>query len=385
VEIVTPEKAFRYRPFAVAEAFEAGPGYSLELTRVASDAGARLTRGRVVAVDRARKVVFTATDHPLAYDLLVVACGARPDEGLPGALTFRGEQDEAAVRQLLSQLEHGPPMDVAFAIPPGPTWALPLYELALMTAARLERRGRRASRLRLVTPEAQPLGVFGAAASTAIRDLLAAAGIELRCRRYADRLVDGRLLLVPREYLPVDRVVTLPRLHGPNLVGLPRDPEGFVPVDLHGAVLGAVDVYAAGDVTSFALKQGGIAAQQAIAAAEAVAARLGATIRPKPFRPVLRGLLLTGKAPRFLWTDLAGGRGETSTVATFPLWWPPGKIAGGHAARYLHRRGLPVPPPPAGPEPIPVEIRVPDDPAPSEHRGGPGPADPQRPLAARTE
>ena len=47
-------------------------------------------------------------------------------------------------------------------------------------------------------------------------------------------------------------------------------------------------------MTSFPLKQGGIAAQQASAAAESIAVDAGADLDPQPFRPVLRGLLLTG-------------------------------------------------------------------------------------------
>ena len=72
----------------------------------------------------------------------------------------------------------------------------------------------------------------------------------------------------------------------------------------------------------------------------------------------MRGLLLTGAAPHFLWADLAGDRAEASTVAPQPLWWPPGKIAGGRLARFLHAEGLPVPPPPGGPGTIPVELAL---------------------------
>ena len=82
--------------------------------------------------------------------------------------------------------------------------------------------------------------------------------------------------------------------------GSSRDAQGFLPTDPFGQVDGEIDVWAAGDATSFPLKQGGIAAQQADAAAESIAARAGAELEPSPFRPVLRGLLLTGMSPRFL-------------------------------------------------------------------------------------
>ena len=85
-------------------------------------------------------------------------------------------------------------------------------------------------------------------------------------------------------------------------------------------------------MTAGALRQGGLAAQQADAAAEAIAARAGAPIDPAPFHPVLRGVLLTGEAPRYLRADIAGGDGSAAdAISERPLWWPPSKIA----ARYL--------------------------------------------------
>ena len=62
----------------------------------------------------------------------------------------------------------------------------------------------------------------------------------------------------------------------PGVPGLPADADGFIPVDPYGRVPGVPDVFAAGDATTFPLKQGGLATQQADAAAEAIAAELGA-------------------------------------------------------------------------------------------------------------
>ena len=92
-------------------------------------------------------------------------------------------------------------------------------------------------------------------------------------------------------------------------------------------------VYAAGDGTNFPIKQGGLATQQADAVAEAIAAEVGAPVEPEPFRPVLRGLLLTGGDDRFLRHAVAGGGGE-GEVAAHTLWWPPTKIAGRYLAAY---------------------------------------------------
>jgi CBS domain-containing protein len=97
------------------------------------------------------------------------------------------------------------------------------------------------------------------------------------------------------------------------------------------------DVYAAGDITTFSVKQGGIAAQQAETAARSIAAVAGADVVPRPFRPVLRGLLLTGDGPRYLRGELVGVAGETSEASPEPLWWPPAKIVGRYLAPFLAR------------------------------------------------
>ena len=91
-----------------------------------------------------------------------------------------------------------------------------------------------------------------------------------------------------------------PVLLGPAVPGVPHDPEGFTSVDERGRVYGLDDVYAVGDMTSRPLKQGGLAAQQAGVAASAIAASAGAPVRVQPYRPVLRAVLLSGRAPLYL-------------------------------------------------------------------------------------
>jgi len=135
--------------------------------------------------------------------------------------------------------------------------------------------------------------------------------------------------------LRVDRIVTLPRLAGPRLRGVPCGRDGFLRADAHGRLAGVDGVFAAGDVTAFPIKQGGLAAQQADAVAEAIAASVGADIDPQPFRPVLRGVLLTGGPARYLRADISGGAGDDSIVAGEALWWPPNKLCGRYLAPYL--------------------------------------------------
>ncbi len=153
--------------------------------------------------------------------------------------------------------------------------------------------------------------------------------------RYPTDVREHELLVLPTGSVAADRVVSLPRLRGPFLAGLPHDSDGFIPTDLHGLVAGEADVYAAGDATTCPVKQGGVATQQADAAAEAIAARAGADVDPRPFRPVLRGMLLTGASPRYLRADQSGAAGDSSSASDQALWWPPSKIAGHWLAPYL--------------------------------------------------
>jgi sulfide:quinone oxidoreductase len=125
------------------------------------------------------------------------------------------------------------------------------------------------------------------------------------------------------------------------LAGVPHDDSGFIPTDAHGLVKGTTDIYAAGDGTSFPVKQGGIAAEQADAVAAAIADRVGAPVEATPFSPVLRGLLLTGNGdgPRYLSAEITHGAAHRHEVDREPLWWPPSKLFGHYLAPYLALRG----------------------------------------------
>jgi sulfide:quinone oxidoreductase len=168
--------------------------------------------------------------------------------------------------------------------------------------------------------------------ATLVEQLMAMREIRVETSTVASLWQDGELHLSDGARIAADAAVSLPRLHGPAIGGLPQDENGFVPTDAFGAVTGLTDVYAAGDMTQSTLKQGGLAAQQADAVAGAIAADLGADVRPSEFRPVLHGLLLVGGPPRFVRTD--PGR-ASSVVSTQPLWWPPGKIVGRYLSPFL--------------------------------------------------
>ena len=355
VKLVTPSAVFAYRPLAVAEPFGLRQQQRYDLVRIAKDHGAAFHLAGAEAVDAPAHAVRTWDGRLLTYDLLLVAVGARPTVAIAGSVTVRGPRYTSRFRTVLRELEQRHVRRVVFAVPPGTSWPLPLYELALMTSARVAQRGLRKVELSIVTPESEPLELFGPAASDAVRRLLADRGVALHTGCYPGQLQDGELGIVPSGGVAAERVVSLPRLRGPGLKGLPRDAQGFIPVDLHAQVQGESDIYAAGDATTCPIKQGGVATQQADAAAESIAARAGADVDPQEFRPVLRGLLLTGSTPRYMRAEVSGGRGEDWAVSEHALWWPPGKIAGRWLAPYLalHHDELEE-----TPDGLPVEVRL---------------------------
>jgi sulfide:quinone oxidoreductase len=353
--LVAPEPDFVYQPMAVLEPFGLGEAGRYPLQRIAEDFGSAFVRGRVAAVDAPARRVVLDTGDTLGYEhALVLAPGARALPALDGVLTFTGTGSAAAMRALLDDLGHLRVRRIAFVAPEATGWMLPLYELALLTARHAVARDVEAE-LVLVTPEPRPLALFGDRASVAVADLLAVAGVEFSG---ASRVEVGEhgLRLDPRgRSLRVERVVALPLVRGPRLEGVPADQSGFIPVDEHGRVERLEGVYCAGDAADFPIKQGGLAAQQADAVAEHIAARLGAPVKPSPFRPVLRGMLFTGDVHQFM---LARGRGA-GRAARRPLWWPPTKIAGRYLAPYLYARQ-----PDAAPGPTPegfADLEVPLD------------------------
>jgi sulfide:quinone oxidoreductase len=357
IDLLCREDRFEYRPLTVLEPFDGPPAWSMELERFAADQDVRLVRDSLAAVEPDRHEAITAYSGRLAYDALLVCVGARAVAALPGAISFRGGPDAAAVRAALDALQPGDRGTIAFAVPFGAFWTLPIYELAILAAARLRSRGT-GGQVVMTSPEAAPLEAFGPAASAAVAGVLDDRGIEFVARARAIAADAGDLELDDGRRIQARAVITLPDLLGRRVPGLRQDGAGFIAVDEHGRVPGAEGVYAAGDVTTFPLKQGGLATQQADAAVEAMLAELGVPIVPRPFEPVLKGVLFTDREPAYLSTSPDG---RSSQPRPYSMWWPPSKIAGRHLAPYLAIRGGAPRAPEVRPEHegIPITIDIP--------------------------
>lgn len=350
VDLYAPSQKFLYRPLAVTEPFGLHTILSFDLGALTALSGASFHLDSIASVDPQQRRITTRDGLGLDFDYLVIACGTRMIAAIPGAVTFWGVVDELGATAVLGELEAGALQSLIFALPSRSAWPLAAYELALIAASRLRGVAGPAPTLTIVTPEGTPLGSFGVRASEQMGEFLERRGISVVTGAHPVKFEGGRLQIAPGDPIEADAVISLPGLQGRLIAGVPNDRDGFIPVDPHGKVVGIERVFAVGDVTNFPVKQGGIATQQADAAAQMIASELGAEVEPLPFEPILRAKLFTGEQPQYLFGRLTGGHGDTSTFSDAAPWSEEGKIIGRYLAPFLSAasnrdRGAPSQPP----------------------------------------
>jgi sulfide:quinone oxidoreductase len=336
--VIAPNTEFVYRPMTVREPFAYPPAHHYPLAPIVRAAGAELLADKLAWVDPAKQIVHTESGAEIEYDALVLALGASTRPRYRHALTIDDHRLDETLHGLLQDIEGGYTQSLAFVSPGRMAWQLPMYELALMTAAHaydvnveLE--------ITIVTPEDSPLAIFGSVASNAVAALLERAHIKTLTSAYAEVPHSREIVINPGDHhLEVDRIVALPELYGPPVRGIPLGEHGFIRVSPFGQVAHAGPVYAAGDATEFPIKHGGLGSQQADVVAQSIAALAGAPVTPEPFKPVIHGMLLTGGEPLYLTARITGGQGFSSEIADTPTWSPPRKLAAKYLAPYLEER-----------------------------------------------
>ena len=333
ITVVSPQDEFHLKPMVVAEPF--GGGGAVERYPFADELerrGIGYVRDSVTTVDTRERKVTLLSGPSMDYDTLVVCVGGAVRPAYSLATTFWSMSSHFPVDDYIRGAAASDSGVLALIVPPTTTWPLPIYELALLLRRRAEELEVPLA-IRVFTPERSPLAIFGERASAAVGARLRARGIEVETEVEVEA-IDGALRRRGGAPVEAGRAIALPIIDGPPLQRLPRDDYGFIPVDDHCRVLGVPHVYAAGDGTSFPIKQGGIAALQADAAAEHLASVLGVAIDPSPFQPVLRGELLTGDDSIMMVHEL-GEDGAADTVSPDYLWWPRSKVAGRYISAWL--------------------------------------------------
>jgi sulfide:quinone oxidoreductase len=345
VTLLSPERELIYRPLAVLEPFAAGRADRYPMERIAADTGTRWVRDSLAWVDRQGRTVHTASGQELPYDALFLAVGGRQRAPVAGLDLVTARSADDTFRAIVQDIEAGTIGSLAFVLPAGPSWPLPLYELALLTAQRARDRNVKPD-ITFITPEPRPLHTFGGAAGEAVAGLLAGAGITLYTGSSVQVIGPRHLMLQPsRAELHPDRTVTLPTITGPNIRGIPGDAiDRFLSVDEYCRVRGTDGrIFAAGDATDLPVKHGGLGAQQADTAAAAIAHLAGAAEPPGPLRPVIRGTLLTGGKPLHMAAYLIAGQGWQAEIYEEPPWPLDDKVVAAELGPYL-RNIRPAPP-----------------------------------------
>jgi sulfide:quinone oxidoreductase len=136
LRLLAPNPEFVYRPMTVREPFAYARAQHYRLREIADELGAELIVDGLARVDAPARVAHTQSGAGLHYDALIVALGARIRARYEHALTLDDRHLDELLHGLIHDVEEGYTKRLAFVVPAPMAWPLPVYELALMTAAR---------------------------------------------------------------------------------------------------------------------------------------------------------------------------------------------------------------------------------------------------------
>jgi sulfide:quinone oxidoreductase len=338
ITLLSAATELSYRPLAILEPFGAAKARRYPVARIAADSGAEWIPHDLTWVDRAKRTVHFSNGLELGYDALLLAVGGRHRRPPPHMQMFTDRNATEVYSSILAAIEAAEIRHLAFVMPSGPSWPLPLYELALLTSTRM--RYVADLRISFVTAEKLPLQPFGQEAGEVLARTMREAGITLFCDTQVRALGKQHLQLNPGGDLHPDLVITIPTITGPNVAGLAGDArDRFLPIDDRCRLVGADGhIFAAGDATDLIIKHGGVGAQQADTAAAGIAYLAGVGHPPAPLHPLIQGTVLTGADPLYLMAHLVAGHGWRGKVYSEPPWSPTEKVIAAELSPYL--RGL---------------------------------------------
>lgn len=295
ITLISPQLEFAYRPNLVMQPFGVKPPALYRVADVIGGLPVTQYQGTIERVEAQNKHAYSPEGDVFEFDAMIVATGTSPEAGLPDpTVTVTAPRSTEKLAELIAGIDSSQIDRVIFtAADAGHTWQLPMYEIALMAADRGSRNRNQQPVIMVASPEREPLEVFGPAHSRGVRALADELGVDLLLEDHVTAF-DGRsAATLGGERLECDAVVALPKLRGRVPQGLPSNDNGFIPVDRHQRVADVDGLYAIGDVTDFAVKQGGLASAQADAAVRAIAASFGELDDPAPFDPVIEATLMT--------------------------------------------------------------------------------------------
>jgi sulfide:quinone oxidoreductase len=206
VTVVAPQPEFVLRPMLVAEPLGVAAARRRPLRTIADDVGFRLLSDAVSSVDPERRRIVLRGGGTLDYDRLVLAPGVRTIPAFDDVIGLGDAEGTRALESMRAGILRGDVRSVAFVAPTTTGWLLPLYEAALITANTAD-----TGKLTVITPEQEPLELFGAESSVKVGRALREADIAFIGGQQVD--VAGSMVHLrndPGGSVRADRIVSLP-------------------------------------------------------------------------------------------------------------------------------------------------------------------------------
>ena len=213
VELLAPAAELVHRPSSVKTPFGGAPAARDRPPSAGPRPRDPRPPRRVESVDTETHQVLHPRRRHVAYDLLVVATGARSREAVPGRSPSAGPMSAGLVEQAIGASPR-PVASLAFAAPAGVRWLFRSTSSRCSAPPRCVNAGVSEPDIVVATGEHEPLEVFGPAASEAIHRELDRAGMELVTSAAGRRAFDGALRLATANCCPPTSSSRCPRSSG---------------------------------------------------------------------------------------------------------------------------------------------------------------------------
>jgi len=194
--VIAPNEELVNRPMTVREPFAHPRAHRYPIAPIVADAGAELLVDELAWVDPGKRILHTGSDAAIEYDELVLALGGWISPRYEHAITIDDRKLDETLHGLIQDIEEGYVASLAFVAPGRMAWPLPLYELALMTAARAYDMNVELETT-IVTPEGSPLAIFGSTVSSAVEEILRQGRVKMINSAYAEVPHQGEILVNP--------------------------------------------------------------------------------------------------------------------------------------------------------------------------------------------